>query len=63
MNSSVTSGAGGKYRGYKVASAKGLFLHHVEYIAGVDDPSQLLYPDMAHDQYGRLLDFCKEVSS
>ncbi|GAX82556.1 hypothetical protein CEUSTIGMA_g9982.t1 [Chlamydomonas eustigma] len=52
-----TPGAGGKYRGYKVALSKGLFLANVRYIPGVDDPDRLLYPDMAHDSLGRLLDF------
>jgi hypothetical protein len=37
-----------------VAPAKGLRLHHVEYPAAVDDPSRLLYPDLLHDEFGRL---------
>ena len=53
----AATGAGGFYRGYKVALAKGLFLNRVHFAPGVDDPTRLLYPDMAHDEMGRLLDF------
>jgi hypothetical protein len=50
-----TVGAGGAWRGWNVAPAKGLRLHHVTYPPGVDDPSCLLYPDLLHDEHGRLL--------
>lgn len=52
----VCTGGSGKARGYKVAPPEGLFLHHVTYMPGIDDPSTLLYPDTPHDEYGRLLD-------
>lgn len=48
-------GAGGLWRGYNVAAAKGLQLFVVEYPAAVDDPKHLLYPDLPHDEHGRLL--------
>jgi tRNA pseudouridine38-40 synthase len=49
-------GARGHFRGYKVADSSGLFLHRIDYPPGVDDPSTLLYPDVPHDEWGRLLD-------
>lgn len=33
---------------------KGLCLHQVYYPPQVDDPATLLYPSLAHDEYGRL---------
>lgn len=54
IGSSQLPGAGGVWRGYNTAPAKGLFLHQVDYPAGVDDPNTLLYPEYSHDQYGRL---------
>lgn len=56
IGSSQEPGGGGLWRGYKVAAAKGLTLHHVHYPTGVDDPSCLLYPHLPHDKYGRCLD-------
>ncbi|KAG1680377.1 hypothetical protein FOA52_015468 [Chlamydomonas sp. UWO 241] len=50
-------GASGHFRGYKVADSIGLFLHRIDYPPGVDDPATLLYPDVMHDEWGRLLDF------
>lgn len=51
----VATGAGGAWRGYNVAPAKGLQLFEVEYPAQVDDHSTLLYPELPHDSFGRLL--------
>ncbi|KAF8066244.1 truA1 [Scenedesmus sp. PABB004] len=48
-------GAGGVWRGYNVAPAKGLCLVRVEYPPAVDDPGALLYPERPHDAHGRLL--------
>lgn len=50
-----TAGRFGTYRGYNVAPAKGLMLYEVRYPAAVDDPTALLYPDLPHDEHGRLL--------
>jgi hypothetical protein len=47
-------GAGGAWRGYQVAPAKGLRLVHVRYPPGADDPSRLLHPDRPHDARGRV---------
>ncbi len=55
LSTTTFAGAGGVWRGYNVAPAKGLQLYHVQYPAGVDDPSTLLYPDLEHDEFGRLL--------
>eukprot|EP00775_Hariotina_reticulata_P010074 gene10074-10229_t len=55
VGSSEAPGAGGAWRGYNVAPAKGLQLFEVEYPAGVDDHGSLLYPDLPHDGFGRLL--------
>jgi hypothetical protein len=49
------AGAGGAWRGYNVAPAKGLCLHKVHYPAAVDAPNALLYPDLPHDEWGRLV--------
>lgn len=49
------AGAGGYWRGYNVAPAKGLQLYQITYPAAVDNPDQLLYPEFQHDEYGRLL--------
>jgi len=38
-----------------VAPAKGLCLFRVHYPPQVDDPSALLYPELPHDEWGRLL--------
>jgi len=49
-------GQGGRYRGWKVAEAKGLVLHSVQYPPGADDPTCLLYPGLtAEDNQQRLL--------
>lgn len=55
LGSSQLPGAGGAWRGYNVAPAKGLLLQGVQYPAGVDDAAALLYPGMPHDEWGRLL--------
>lgn len=55
IGNSQPPGAGGAWRGYNVAPAKGLQLFEIRYPAGVDDPSTLLYPGLEHDGYGRLL--------
>ncbi|KAI8477440.1 MAG: pseudouridine synthase [Monoraphidium minutum] len=47
-------GAGGAWRGYNVAPAKGLCLVRVFYPPEVDDPSALLHPALPHDEHGRL---------
>ena len=57
------TGAGGIWRGYNVAPAKGLQLFQIEYPAAVDDPSTLLYPDLEHDEFGRLLSRIPGASS
>lgn len=56
-------GAGGVWRGYNVAPAKGLQLYEITYPAGADDPSTLLYPELHHDEYGRLLSRIPGASS
>lgn len=48
-------GAGGAWRGYNVVPAKGLCLVKVHYPPEADDPGSFLYPDLPHDEYGRLL--------
>jgi tRNA pseudouridine38-40 synthase len=48
-------GAGGAWRGYNVAPAKGLCLRCVQYPPEVDDPNAWLYPDLPHDEWGRLV--------
>ncbi|PNW74257.1 hypothetical protein CHLRE_13g591501v5 [Chlamydomonas reinhardtii] len=49
-------GRHGTYRGYNVAPARGLTLHEVMYDPRVDDPTVLLYPELRHDEHGRLLE-------
>ncbi|KAF6258703.1 pseudouridine synthase [Scenedesmus sp. NREL 46B-D3] len=49
VGSNQPPGAGGFWRGYNVAPAKGLQLFEVQYPPGVDDPATLLYPDLPHD--------------
>ncbi|KXZ50137.1 hypothetical protein GPECTOR_17g773 [Gonium pectorale] len=56
VGSNAPPGCNGRYRGYNVAPAKGLCLHEVFYDPRVDDPSTILYPDLLHDEYGRLLE-------
>lgn len=62
VGNSVPPGTGGLWRGYQVAAAKGLFLHHVQYPPGIDDPDRLIYPDMLHDEHGRPLGWLPEPS-
>jgi hypothetical protein len=40
-------------RQWTVADAKGLFLMDVQYPPH-DNPEELMYPDLPHDQYGRV---------
>uniref|UniRef100_A0A383VMC2 tRNA pseudouridine synthase n=1 Tax=Tetradesmus obliquus TaxID=3088 RepID=A0A383VMC2_TETOB len=56
-------GAGGFWRGYNVAPAKGLQLFEVQYPPAVDDPSALLYPDLPHDEFGRVTGYIPGASS
>lgn len=63
MGTAVPAGAGGAWRGYNVAPAKGLQLFQIQYPAGVDDPNTLLYPDLEHDEFGRLLSRIPGASS
>lgn len=56
-------GAGGAWRGYNVAPAKGLQLFEISYPPGADDPSKLLYPGLEHDEHGRLLSRIPGASS
>ncbi|GIL62488.1 hypothetical protein Vafri_16701 [Volvox africanus] len=63
VGSNAPPGCYGSYRGYNVAPAKGLCLHHVLYESRVDDPSVLLYPDLQHDEYGRLLESIPDARS
>ncbi|PNH09854.1 tRNA pseudouridine synthase A 1 [Tetrabaena socialis] len=55
MGANAPPGLNGKWRGYNVAPAKGLCLHQVHYDPRVDDPTALLYPELPHDEHGRLL--------
>jgi hypothetical protein len=57
------AGAGGFWRGYNVAPAKGLQLFEVEYPTAVDDPTTLLYPDLPHDEFGRVTAYIPGASS
>jgi hypothetical protein len=57
------SGAGGFWRGYNVAPAKGLQLFEVEYPPAVDDPTVLLYPDLPHDEFNRVTGYIPGASS
>jgi tRNA U38,U39,U40 pseudouridine synthase TruA len=45
IGSSQAPGAGGGWRGYNVAPAKGLQLFEVAYPPTVDDPTAILYPE------------------
>jgi hypothetical protein len=54
VGSSSPPGAGGVWRGYNVAPAKGLVLQTVHYPPSVDDPGTWLYPELPHDSWGRL---------
>ncbi|GFR49639.1 hypothetical protein Agub_g11689, partial [Astrephomene gubernaculifera] len=56
LGSAAPPGCNGTHRGYNVAPARGLCLHEVFYDPRVDDPSALLYPELAHDEHGRLLE-------
>jgi hypothetical protein len=55
LGSTAQPGSGGGWRGWNVAPARGLTLASVEYPEGVDDPGTRLYPDLPHDEHGRLL--------
>lgn len=57
------AGAGGGWRGYNVAPAKGLQLFEIDYPAAVDDPHTLLYPHLEHDEFGRLTSLIPGASS
>ncbi|GLC49634.1 hypothetical protein PLESTB_000269700 [Pleodorina starrii] len=63
VGNNAPPGCHGTYRGYNVAPAKGLCLHQVFYDPGVDDPSVLLYPELRHDEYGRLLESIPDARS
>lgn len=45
--------AGVRHRGWTLAAAEGLYLEEVRYPRH-DDCSQLLYPDLPHDKFGRV---------
>lgn len=49
----MTPNVGLKYRGWRLASAEGLYLEKVRYPPH-SDFSQLLYPDLPHDEHGRV---------
>ena len=44
---------GARYRGWTLAPAQGLCLEEVLYPAS-QDPEQLLYPELPHDEHGRV---------
>ncbi|KAG2443369.1 hypothetical protein HXX76_001730 [Chlamydomonas incerta] len=56
VGNNAPPGRHGTYRGYNVAPARGLTLHEVQYDPRVDDPTVLLYPELRHDEFGRLLE-------
>ncbi|KAG2443316.1 hypothetical protein HYH02_009383 [Chlamydomonas schloesseri] len=61
VGNNAPPGRHGTYRGYNVAPARGLTLHEVQYDPRVDDPTALLYPELRHDEYGRLLESIPEA--